>query len=156
MNKVSCALVEDDILSLTVVERLAERTGLLEIMGKFDSPEKALPWLMNNEVDLLFLDVEMPGMTGLEIIRSLSYKPDVIIISGKSNYAAEAYDLSVIDYLVKPIKDYPRFLSAINKVIVKKRMHAGQPSDDERLFVKVDSLLLQVNLDDVLWIEAFG
>jgi DNA-binding LytR/AlgR family response regulator len=156
MNKVSCALVEDDILSLTVVERLVERTGLLEIMGKFDSPEKALPWLMNNEVDLLFLDVEMPGLTGLEIIRSLSYKPDVIIISARSNYAAEAYDLSVIDYLVKPVKDYPRFLSAINKVIAKKRMHAGQPGEDERVFVKVDSLLLQVNLDAVLWIEAFG
>jgi DNA-binding LytR/AlgR family response regulator len=156
MNKVSCALVEDDILSLTVVERLVERTGLMEIKGKFDSPNKALHWLMNNEVDLLFLDVEMPGLTGLEIIRSLSYKPDVIIISARSNYAAEAYDLSVIDYLVKPVKDYPRFLSAINKVIAKKRMRAAQPSDDEHLFVKVDSLLLQVNLDAVLWVEAFG
>jgi DNA-binding LytR/AlgR family response regulator len=154
MNKISCALIEDDILSLTIVERLVERTGLLEIMGKFDSPEKALYWLMNNEVDLLFLDVEMPGITGLEIIRSLSYKPDVIIISAKSDYAAEAYDLSVIDYLVKPIKDYPRFLSAINKVIAKKR--AVQHRDDEHLFVKVDSLLLQVDLGAVLWVEAFG
>ncbi len=54
MNKISCALVEDDTLSLTIVERLVERTGLMEIMGKFDSPEKALHWLMNNEVDLLF------------------------------------------------------------------------------------------------------
>jgi DNA-binding LytR/AlgR family response regulator len=133
-----------------------ERTGLLEIMGKFDSPEKALPWLMNNEVDLLFLDVEMPGMTGMEIIRSLSYKPDVIIISGKSEYAAQAYDLSVIDYLVKPIKDYPRFLSAINKVITKKRMNEDRHQDDERLFVKVDSLLLQIDLGSVLWVEAFG
>jgi two-component system LytT family response regulator len=155
MNKISCALVEDDILSLTIVERLVERTGLLEIMGKFGSPEKALHWLMNNEVDLLFLDVEMPGITGLEIIRSLSYRPDVIIISAKSDYAAEAYDLSVIDYLVKPIKDYSRFLSAINKVIVKRRLH-GQGRDDESLFVKVDSLLLQVDLGAVLWVEAFG
>jgi len=156
MDKISCALVEDDILSLTIVEHLVERTGLLEITGKFDSPEKALHWLVSNEVDLLFLDVEMPGITGLEIIRSLSYKPDVIIISAKADYAAEAYDLSVIDYLVKPIKDYPRFLSAINKVIAKRRMHVGQHRDDERLFVKVDSLLLQLDLGAVLWVEAFG
>src|SRR5258706_15083392 len=156
MDKISCALVEDDILSLTIVEHLVERTGLLEITGKFDSPEKALHWLVSNEVDLLFLDVEMPGITGLEIIRSLSYKPDVIIISAKADYAAEAYDLSVIDYLVKPIKDYPRFLSAINKVIVKRRMHAGKHRDDEGLFVKVDSLLLQLDLRAILWIEGFG
>src|SRR5687768_16390213 len=156
MNKISCALVEDDILSLTIVERLVERTGLLEIMGKFDSPEKALHWLVNNEVDLLFLDVEMPGITGLEIIRSLPYKPDVIIISAKSDYAAEAYDLSVIDYLVKPIKDYPRFLIAINKVIAKRRLHVGQHRADDRLFIKVDSLLLQLDLSTVLWVEAFG
>ena len=156
MEKISCALVEDDILSLTIVEHLVERTGLMEIMGKFRSPEEALHWLVNNEVDLLFLDVEMPGVTGMEIIRSLSYKPDVIIISAKSDYAAEAYDLSVIDYLVKPIKDYPRFLSAINKVIVKRKMQVSHQKTDERLFVKVDSLLLQIDLGAVLWAEGFG
>src|SRR5690349_19894699 len=123
MNKISCALVEDDILSLTILGRLVETSGLLEIMGKFDSPEKALYWLMNNEVDLLFLDVEMPGITGLEIIRSSSCKPDVIIISANSDYAAESYALASIDYLVKPIKDYPRFLSAINKLIVKRKLN---------------------------------
>ena len=156
MDKISCVLVEDDILSLTIVERLVERTGLLEIKGKFDSPEEALRWLVNNEIDLLFLDVEMPGITGLEIIRSLSYKPDVIIISARSDYAAEAYDLSVIDYLVKPIKDYPRFLSAVNKVIVKRRMHIGRHQADERLFVKIDSLLLQIDFGAILWVEGFG
>jgi len=157
MKKISCAIVEDDSISLTVVESLARKTGLLDIQGTFSSPQEAISWFTENEVDLLFLDVEMPGMTGIEMLRSLPNKPDVIIISGKSNYAVEAFDLSVVDYLIKPIKDYPRFLEAVNKVISKRKKNATPvTATDENLFVKVDSLLLKLNIDGILWVEAFG
>src|SRR4051812_14375784 len=101
MNKISCIIVEDDSVSLTMVKFLANKTGLLDIKATFTSPQEAVSWLTENEVELLFLDIEMPEMSGIEMLRSLQTKPDVIIISGKSNYAVEAFELSVVDYLIK-------------------------------------------------------
>jgi DNA-binding LytR/AlgR family response regulator len=160
MNKLTCAILEDDTISMTMMQGLVEKTGLLDIKNSFGSPEQAIPWLMDNEVDLLFLDVEMPGMTGLEMLRALSYKPDVIVISGKPSYAIEAFDLAVTDYLVKPVKDYARFLAAVNKVIVKRKSKASantnNDSAEQSLYVKVNSLLLKIDVESILWIEAFG
>jgi len=140
-----------------MTRELSEKSALLNVRGTFNSPSQAIPWLINNEVDLLILDVEMPGMSGLEMVRALWYKPEIIIISANAGYAVEAFDLSVTDYLVKPVMNYARFLEAINKVIIKrKKKPADAKSKDENLFVKIDSLLLSINLDIVLWIEAFG
>jgi DNA-binding LytR/AlgR family response regulator len=154
MSKLTCAIIEDDRVSLTMIEGLAKKTGLLEIRGSFEFPEKAMHWLADNEVDLLFLDMEMPGMTGLELFRALPYKPEVIIISGDPKYAIEAYDLAIADYLLKPIKDYSRFLNSINRVLARRKQSVLR--QDETLFVRVDSLLLKLNVDDILWVEAFG
>lgn len=97
----------------------------------------------------------MPGMSGLEMLRSHSYKPDVIIVSAKADYAVEAFDLSVIDYLyiVKPVKDYSRFLAAINKVMARRKLI---PNTDDSFFVKVNSILLKLDMNSILWVEAFG
>lgn len=154
--KVSCAIIEDDVLSTQIVEKLAERTGLLQVNGKFAGGVEALPWLLENRMDLLFLDVEMPGMTGMELMRSLPYKPEVIVISAKHDYAVEAFDLSVTDYLVKPILDYGRFLTAINKVLIKLKPSSASQKQDDNLFVKVDSLLTKLNTEAILYVEAFG
>jgi DNA-binding LytR/AlgR family response regulator len=157
MNRLTCAIIEDDEISLSIIEELAQKTELLDVKGTFNTPSLALLWLAKNEVDLLIMDIEMPGMTGLEMFRSLSIKPEVIIISSKPSYAVEAFDLAVTDYLLKPVKDYSRFLAAINKVLVKRKVSAAPAkSNDEDLFVKVDSLLLKLDLETVLWIEAFG
>jgi DNA-binding LytR/AlgR family response regulator len=154
MSTLTCAIVEDDVLSLTVIQTLAKKTGLLDVKASFTSPDKAMQWLVDNEVDLLILDVEMPGMTGLELFRALSYKPEVIIVSANSEYAVEAYDLAIADYLLKPVKDYARFLTAINRVLSKSKKNVAK--QDETLFVRIDSLLLKLNVDDILWVEAFG
>lgn len=150
----SCIIVEDDLVSLTMVEALAKKTGLLDIKASFVSPEKAMQWLIENRVDLLFLDIQMPEMSGLELFRALPYKPEVIIISGDPKYAVEAYDLAIADYLLKPVKDYSRFLNAVNRVLLKQKKNHSK--HDDALFVKVDSLLLKLNVDDILWVEAFG
>lgn len=156
MDKVSCVIVEDDEISMTMAVALAERTGLLDVLETFNTPDKAIHWLADHEVDLLFLDIEMPGMTGLDMLRSLSYKPEVIIMSAKPQYAVEAFDMSVTDYLLKPIKDYHRFLGAINKVIVKRRSSTVKQPSNENLFVKVEALLLKLDISTILFIEAFG
>jgi len=158
--RLNCAIVEDDAISLAMVRNLAEKTGFLDIKGTFTSPDKAMPWLTANEVDLLFLDIEMPGMTGIELLRALPYRPQVIIISGNPQYAVESYDLAVTDYLLKPLKDYSRFLMAVNKALASHtKIAAATPTAanaEANLFVRIDSLLHRLNIDDILWIEAFG
>lgn len=157
MKKLSCAIVEDDVISLKVIEGMAEKTGLLQIDGSFTSPTEAARWLATHSVDLLFLDMEMPELNGLDLLRTLVEKPDVIIISGKSSFAIEAFEFNVTDYLLKPLKDYGRFLAAVNRVAHKVKKSADTHTQSNRyLFVKVDSLLLKINTDDILWIEAFG
>ena len=156
MTRISCAIVEDDSISQTMIKSLAEKTGLVDVKGVFMSPKLAIPWLVDNEVNLLFLDVEMPGMTGLEMLRSLPYKPEVIMISGKANYAVEAFDLAITDYLLKPVKDYARFLAAVNKVMVKMKANLSLHTESGNLFVKVDQLLLKLDIDEILFVEAHG
>jgi two-component SAPR family response regulator len=123
MPKLTCVIVEDEIISLTMVQALAEKTKLLDIQNTFPSAVEAIKWLVDNPVDLLFLDVEMPGMTGIELVRALTYKPQVIIISGKANYAVDAFELAVTDYLLKPVKDYTRFCSpSIRRLPITSRI----------------------------------
>lgn len=154
--KLSCAIVEDDNISRLVIEGLIEKTGLLSIEGSFSCATDASLWLNEHEIDLLFLDVEMPDLSGLDLFRSLAHKPDVIVISGSSDYAVHAFDLSFVDYLVKPIKDYPRFLSAVNKFVAGRKANLNTHPTYANLFVKVDSLLLKLKTDDIFWVEAFG
>lgn len=156
MEKISCVIIEDDEISITVATALAEKTGMLRVMETFTSAENAVRWLADHEVELLFLDIEMPGMTGLDMLRSLPYKPEVIIMSAKPQYALEAFDLSVVDYLLKPIKDYHRFLAAVNKIIAKRKSSPIKPVGDEIFFLKVESLLLKIDVSSILFMEASG
>lgn len=134
MKKLSSAIVDDDLLSQAILERLIDDSGLFESTIKFSSASDAIPWLMTHPVDLLFLDIEMPKMSGIEMLKSLPYMPNVIIVSSSPDYAITAFDLSVVDYLVKPLKDYSRFLTAINKALVNR----NRPTD---LKVKIIFLL---------------
>jgi DNA-binding LytR/AlgR family response regulator len=154
MPRISCAIVEDDFISLKVIEGMAEKTGMLHVEASFTSPLEAVQWLSANPIDLLFLDMEMPDLTGLELLRSLVHKPAVIIISGNPAFAVDAFEFSVTDFLLKPLKDYSRFLMAVNKVVDKEKKNSSPV--DNNLYVKVDSLLLKVNTDDIFWIEASG
>jgi DNA-binding LytR/AlgR family response regulator len=151
---ISCAIIEDDSISRTMIEGLAEKTNLVSVEGSFASAQEAMPWLNKHQVDLLFLDIEMPGISGIDLLRVLTHKPEVIIVSSKPDYAIDAFEFSVADYLLKPVKDYSRFLHAVNKVAA--RLSKTNTDTDNHLFVKVDSLLQKLSMEDVLWIEAFG
>lgn len=155
MQLIPCIIVEDEPVSQAVMEGLVERSGLLELQASFNDPMKAAQWLSENTTRLILLDIEMPGLSGLELLQSLNNKPEVIIISSKEHYALEAIDYNVAAYLLKPVKDYARFLKAVMKV--KERLgNNNGPSPADSIFVKVDSLFTHVALDDIMWIEAFG
>ena len=158
-HKISCIAVDDDAMTLKIVESLVNRTDFLRLLGTFESSVEASNALQKQPVDLIFLDIEMPDMTGLELIKTLNPKPAIILISTKQEYALEAFEYEVIDYLLKPIANYGRFLQAAQRarMSIERKTSASSPADrTEHIYLKVDSLLVKFRLGDILWVEAFG
>lgn len=154
----SCAIVEDETISRLMIENLAQKTGFLSVSQSFASSTEALQWLNQNNVDLIFLDVEMPEISGIQLLQALEYKPAVIIISSNPKYAIDAFQFSVVDYLLKPVNDYGRFLQAVTKIAsrVKNQAPGTEEVSEHYLFVRIDSILHKIAIEDILWIEAFG
>jgi DNA-binding LytR/AlgR family response regulator len=155
-GKVRCVVVEDDPVSQEVMAVLIERTGFLKLEQSFTDPIKAVQWLSSNPVDLILLDMEMPGLSGLELLNTISSKPQVIIISSKEQYAVEAFDYDVAAYLVKPVTEFSKFLKATMRVKEKIVGLAIQKTSPDSIYIKVDSLFTHLPFSEILWVEAYG
>jgi len=149
----SCLSVDDDPLALKIVATFVEKTPFLQLKASFDNAIEALDFFRDNQVDLLFLDVEMPDMTGIELIETLKNPPKIILTTSMEKYAITAFDHDVADYLLKPIK-YPRFLKAVEKAI--GQMGTETTKQPTTLFVKEDNLLVGIPFEHIIWVEAFG
>jgi len=159
MNRVySCILVDDDRMSLKILQSLVGKTPFLQVEGLYENPVEAFNALSDNKVDILFLDVEMPEMTGLQLLDTLAELPQIILTTSKHNYAVDAFDYDVADFLLKPINNYSRFLKAVRKAKanLEKPEIEYRFNGTDQMFIKVDSLLVNFNLNDILHIEAFG
>jgi DNA-binding LytR/AlgR family response regulator len=154
-DQLTCIIVDDDAACIKITEALVKRTPMLGLAAVFSDPFMAADYLSQNAVDLIFLDIEMPGITGLELASSLKAHQAIIVISSKKEYAIDAFDLNVVDYLVKPMTDYARFLQAVMKVraIRQKKETPSAPAPGS-IFIKADSVLHQLMLTDILWVEA--
>lgn len=150
-----CIIVDDDKISRELIRDYVNDTTELELLGEFSSAIEANNFLSKNHVDLIFLDVEMPKMTGLELLKSLDEKPLIILITAKEKYAVEAFEQEVSDYLIKPV-EYTRFLKAIAKVKSNLRPMPVDSYTAESIFIKVDSELINLPYRDIMWIEALG
>ena len=151
-------LVDDEYLALNLLEAYAQQVPDLEIVGKEKLPMKALERLQQGQVDLLFLDIQMPVLSGNNLLKTLQNPPLVIFTTAYSEYAIEAYDLNVVDYLLKPFP-FERFLQAVQKA--KQLLNARQSSNSGEnqtspnfLSLKVDGKLVKVFLEDILYIEG--
>jgi len=155
-HKANCVVVDDDALSRKTLENLVSQTDGLSLEASFPDAVSAANYLRQHNVDILLLDVEMPQMTGLELIQALPQQAEVILVSGKEKYAVSAFDLNVTDYLVKPV-DYPRFLKAIQKA-----MEAMAPTEEApqaapgKLFIKVDHQLVGLDVGSISVVEAMA
>ena len=152
----NCVVIDDDKLSRKVIESYIERTDYLTLIASYPSAIEAINEIKKNDpIDLIFLDVEMPEMTGIEFLNSLNTTPQVIIISSKEQYALEAFEYDVSDYLLKPIS-YSRFFKAVNKVNrrAKKDGNAIITPENNEIFIKSNSTLIRLHYDDILWVEA--
>jgi len=152
----NCVVIDDDKLSRKVVESYIERTDFLTLIASYTSAIEAINEIKKNDpIDLIFLDVEMPEMSGMEFLNSLNTTPEVIIISSKEQYALEAFEYDVSDYLLKPIS-YSRFFKAVNKVNSRTGIKGTQiiNKENNEIFIKSNSSLVRLNYDDILWVEA--
>jgi len=154
--KLKCLVIDDDRTQRQLMEGFIKETGELEFIGSFENAISARNFLESgsSDIDLIFLDVEMPLMTGLEFLNSIKDAPKIILVTSKKEYAVESYNYHVSDYILKPVS-YTRFLQAINKVKkLKTDNKKGNNTIQKELFVKVNSVMEKVKLEDILFIEA--
>ncbi|WP_020528561.1 LytR/AlgR family response regulator transcription factor [Flexithrix dorotheae] len=155
-KKLTCIIVDDDLMSLKIMETLVARNTSLDLVGKFENAIEAANMLANQPVDLIFLDVEMPEMTGLEFIKTLNAPPQIILTTSKEKYALEAFEYEVTDYLLKPIENYARFLKAVQRAQKNIEEQNSAKEEGDSLYVKVESLLENIKFVDIDFIEAAG
>ena len=152
--KYKCLIVDDEAPAHLVLQAHIARTEQLEVVGDAYDGQEALDFLRNNQVDIVFLDIEMPRLTGLELLECMPYPTSVILTTAYSNFGFEAYQSGVVDYLLKPIS-FPRFLKAINK-IVERPLPRKEPEQITEIEVKHDGVLKTIQTQDILYIEAVG
>ena len=153
-------IIDDEPLALDVLETYITKMPDLRLVGRCSNAIEANDFLRKNQVDLIFLDIQMPQVTGVEFLKTLTNPPLVIFTTAFSNYAVEGYELNAVDYLLKPIS-FERFMKAVNKAIERfesKRKDDGHEETAgegvEFFFVKADKKLVKVKYDEILYIEG--
>src|ERR1017187_6299764 len=152
--KLKAIIVDDEPIARNFLERYCDKNGNIEVAGSFPSASSALDFLKLNEIDIIFLDVEMPDINGFQLIDQLQYLPKIILTTSKTDYAFEAYQHNVADYLKKPFT-YNRFADAVSKVI-DKEVQAPPDANQEDIFIKADAKLTRLSYGDILYIESVG
>ncbi len=154
-----CLIVDDEPRAHVVLKSYIDKVAGLEVVHSTTSSVEAFSYLQSNAVDLLFLDIEMPELTGLELLDALQNPPRVIITSAHSEFALDSYNFNVLDYLLKPIP-FNRFLRAVNKVLQlpssTKSTAESVSSSKDHFFVKEDGLNKRIDYADLLYVNSFG
>ena len=152
----NCIIVDDDELSRSILEDLVQDTEGYTLVASCESGVEAFKLIQEEPIDLLFLDIEMPKMDGMELLKSLDPRPQIIFITSHTEYAAESYEYDVTDFVEKPIS-HARFLKAISKAEKRFKVEkANISSEGESIFIKADSRLVRINLNEIQYIEALG
>ena len=157
--KIRCLIVDDEPLAHTVIEQYSSSIPTIEIEKKCNNAFEAIAYLHENTVDVIFLDINMPNLSGFDFLKTLSYKPQIIITTAYAEYALKGYEFSVIDYLLKPFTQ-ERFLQAINKIRIsetkKKEQNESNSDSVKSIFLKSDKVNHKVYFSDILYVEGSG
>jgi len=155
--KLKTIAIDDEPLALRLVSEYIEKTPFLELAGSFDNPLDAIDFLSSQSVDLIFVDIQMPDLTGIEFARSLENAPKIIFTTAYEKYALEGFKLNAIDYLLKPFS-YEEFLRAAQKARKQSELEANvMPSieaNSQFLFLKSEYKIRRINFNDILYIEG--
>ncbi len=153
--KLKCIAIDDEPLALELVKNYVARIPELQLLHTFDDALSGAEFLKGGTVDLLFVDINMPDITGVELVRSLEARPMVIFTTAYKNYAYEGFELEAIDYLLKPI-DFNRFSKAVDKAMEYYKYKNAAPTDDstDSLYVYSEYRMVKIDLKDIEYIES--
>lgn len=151
--KLSCIIVEDEPPAFDKLKGFVQRIPFLELAGGFDNAIDALDFLKDHRADILFLDIQMDHLTGIQMLECLKDKPYVIITSAYADYALKGYELDVFDYLLKPYS-FERLLSTVNKVYADYNSRVQHQEQSECIFVKSEYRIENIHIKDILYVEG--
>lgn len=153
----NCIIVDDEILAQDVLERYCERMPNLKVIAKCHTAIEAISVLNEHSIDLIFLDINMPEISGLEMLKMLENRPKVIFTTAYSEFAIDSYDVGAVDYLLKPIQ-FDRFVKAVNRVYSQTKIVENKTIEnlESNIVLKQDGALVKVQLNAILYIEAYG
>lgn len=158
--KLKALIVDDEPLAHDIVMGYADALPFLEVVGQCHSALEAIEFLNRQSVDLIFLDINMPKLKGLDFLRTLSEPPLTIVTTAYEEYAVEGFELSVVDYLLKPFR-FERFVKAVNRALEQQKFRQGDsagpsPSGNTHLFIKSDKRFLQIPYGEIHCLESYG
>ncbi len=156
---IKCIAIDDEPVALEIISDYCKKVPFLNLLATFRNALLALEFIRKNKVDFIFLDINMPDFNGIQFLKSLANKPPVIFTTAYSEFAVESYELSAVDYLLKPIQ-FERFMQAVNKITVLPNLVQTQqiaiPETDHSVLLKSGTKQYKVNFADILYLEASG
>jgi DNA-binding LytR/AlgR family response regulator len=163
--KINCIAIDDEPLALDIIRDYCSKIPFLNLIRTFDNAMDSIEFIRNNKLDLLFLDIQMEELTGIQLLHALKHRPYVIFTTAYDSYAIQGFELDIIDFLLKPIS-FERFVKSVDKVYekmqtdlmlkVKPESAVAAPSEDAYFFVKTETRMEKVRYADVLYIEGMG
>lgn len=160
-NKITCVIVDDEPIGREIIENFVKQVDFLQIIAVCEDGFEALKAMQTNQVDLLISDIQMPGINGLELARSLPFPPVIIFITAHNNFAIDSFDLGVADYLLKPVS-FDRLLKAIERARLlisarrDKNFNSSTNTPEDFIFIKANGKLNKIYYSDILYIESRG
>lgn len=158
--RINCIVIDDELPAIDQMEEYISRVPFLNLLKSFDNAIEPINYLKTNHVDLIFLDIEMEGFTGLQLLKSLQHKPKIVFTTAYDQYAIEAFDLNVSDYLLKPIS-FERFIKSLDKIFDSfaehERKQEGEPVyKRDYFFVKTEFRMQRIDFNNILYIEGMS
>jgi DNA-binding LytR/AlgR family response regulator len=164
--KIKCIVIDDEPLALDIISAYCEMIPFLNLLKTFDNAIESLEYLRNNSIDLIFLDIQMEGLTGIQFLHALKDKPYIILTTAYDNYAVQGFELDVTDYLLKPIS-FERFIKGVNKVYERMQKDSEEQSvvqtniiqsepEPGYFFVKTETRIEKVNASEILYVEGMS
>ncbi|HEX7410802.1 MAG TPA: LytTR family DNA-binding domain-containing protein [Bacteroidales bacterium] len=162
---INCIAIDDEPLALDIIKDYCSRVPFLNLLRTFDNAVESIQFIHDNKVDLMFLDIQMEELTGLQLLNALKTRPFVILTTAYDNYAIQGFELDVLDYMLKPIS-FERFLKGVNRAserimpemreVIRQEIHPPDPAEESFFFVKTETRIEKVDASEVLYVEGMG
>jgi|WetSurMetagenome_2_1015567.scaffolds.fasta_scaffold27650_3 two-component system, LytTR family, response regulator len=165
--KINCIAIDDEPLALDIISAYCARIPFINLLQTFDNAIDTLEYLRHNQIDLIFLDIQMDGLTGIQLLNALKNKPNIILTTAFDNYAVQGFELDVADYLLKPIS-FERFIRGVNKVYERMQKESNEPTTEKQqivqlietepayFFVKTETRIEKVNASEIMYVEGMS